>query len=124
MKEKRDIDDDNIEKIFQGIDYDHSGQIHYKEFLAAAMESQGLVTQERLLEAFDRMDSDNSGKISKANLKELLGSDYNEELVGSMLGELEGAEEGEEGIDYEAFLELMYGGGGGVKAKDVKIGGV
>ena len=106
LKEKREIDMEKIEKIFKGIDYDRSGVIHYKEFLAAAMESQGLVTQERLLEAFDRMDSDNSGRISKANLKELLGRDYDEELVKQMLGGDEGKEEG---IDYEAFLELMFG---------------
>ena len=29
-----------------------------------------------MLEVFDRLDSDNSGAISKSNLKELLGKDY------------------------------------------------
>ena len=59
------MSEDQISETFRGLDYDKSGQIHYKEFLAAALESRNLVTEERLLEAFDRMDSDNSGVISR-----------------------------------------------------------
>ena len=36
----------------------------YTEFLAATIESTDLVTEERLAEAFDRLDSDDSGFIS------------------------------------------------------------
>jgi Ca2+-binding EF-hand superfamily protein len=95
------LSDEQIQDIFSGLDYDNSGEVHYKEFLAAAAEAQGLITHERLLEAFDRMDSDNSGFISKENLKDLLGKDYDEALAVEMMGD-----SGE--IDYERFLEVVF----------------
>ena len=70
--------DVEVDNLFKGLDYDHSGQIHYKEFLAAAMESQNMITAERLLETFDRMDEDNSGCISRENLRSMLGKDWDE----------------------------------------------
>jgi hypothetical protein len=51
-----DADDAKIEVLFRGIDRDKSGHIHYDEFLAALSESHGLVTMDRLTEAFDRID--------------------------------------------------------------------
>jgi hypothetical protein len=51
-----DAEDAKIEEIFRGIDRDRSGHIHYDEFLAALSESHGLVTMDRLSEAFDRID--------------------------------------------------------------------
>ena len=93
--------DEAVLAIFEGVDYDGSGQIHYKEFLAAAAESRGLVTHERLLEAFDRMDGDNSGVISRENLEEMMGTDYDEALAKDMVGETGG-------IDYERFLGTVF----------------
>ena len=51
-----DVEDSRIETLFRGIDRDKSGHIHYDEFLAALSESHGLVTMDRLTEAFDRID--------------------------------------------------------------------
>jgi len=48
----------------------------YTEFLAATVEAKGLNLETELLEAFDRMDADDSGYISEANLRELLGTAY------------------------------------------------
>ena len=42
------------------------------EFLAATIECQGQLREEALAEAFDRLDSDNTGFISRANLKSIL----------------------------------------------------
>jgi hypothetical protein len=53
-----DADDEKIEFLFHGIDRDQSGHIHYDEFLAALSESHGLVTMDRLTEAFDRIDKE------------------------------------------------------------------
>ena len=44
-------------------DLDGSGRIRYTEFLAATIEAQGVISEERLAEAFDRLDSDDSGAI-------------------------------------------------------------
>ncbi len=53
-----DADDSKIEVLFRGVDRDRSGHIHYAEFLAALSESHGLVTMDRLTEAFDRIDKE------------------------------------------------------------------
>lgn len=45
-------------------DLDGTGHLKYTEFLAATIESTDLVTEERLAEAFDRLDSDDSGYIT------------------------------------------------------------
>lgn len=42
-------------------DIDGSGRIRYTEFLAATMELHGAIREELLAEAFDRLDSDDSG---------------------------------------------------------------
>ena len=101
------IDDESVERMFAGIDQDKSGQIHYAEFLAALVESQGLVTMERLAEAFDRIDSDGKGYISHDDLKDVLGDDYDKELVDKMIEEADFKKNGQ--VDYDEFLELMFG---------------
>ena len=106
MHSDKHIDDETIEKLFNGIDIDETGQIHYNEFLAAVVESQGLITMEHLADAFDRLDGDEKGYISKDDLKNLLGSDYNEEKVNRMMDEADYKKNGQ--VDYEEFLRLMF----------------
>eukprot|EP00591_Stephanopyxis_turris_P004121 CAMPEP_0195512890 /NCGR_PEP_ID=MMETSP0794_2-20130614/4684_1 /TAXON_ID=515487 /ORGANISM="Stephanopyxis turris, Strain CCMP 815" /LENGTH=624 /DNA_ID=CAMNT_0040640771 /DNA_START=74 /DNA_END=1948 /DNA_ORIENTATION=+ len=106
MQAKNHLEEATLEKLFKDIDIDNSGEIHYAEFLAAVSESQGLVTQERLADAFDRLDSEGKGYINKEDLKRILGSDYNEDLVHKMLEECDSNKNGN--IDYDEFLRLMF----------------
>lgn len=50
--------------------------IRYTEFLASTIESFGGLSEERLAEAFDRLDGDDTGYISASDLREILGSDF------------------------------------------------
>eukprot|EP00592_Proboscia_alata_P020993 CAMPEP_0194421088 /NCGR_PEP_ID=MMETSP0176-20130528/20337_1 /TAXON_ID=216777 /ORGANISM="Proboscia alata, Strain PI-D3" /LENGTH=695 /DNA_ID=CAMNT_0039229031 /DNA_START=87 /DNA_END=2171 /DNA_ORIENTATION=+ len=102
-----DVDDATTERMFSGIDQDGSGHVHYAEFLAALAESQGLVTMERLAEAFDRIDSTGKGYISHDDLKAVLGADYNKGLVDKMIKEADTKDDGQ--VDYDEFLQLMFG---------------
>jgi Ca2+-binding EF-hand superfamily protein len=54
---------------------------------------------ERLADAFDRLDSDGKGYISKDDLKNLLGTDYNEEKVNRMIEEADFKKNGQ--VDYD-----------------------
>jgi len=99
------MDDKAIEAMFKGIDQDRSGQIHYAEFLAALAESQGLVTMDRLAEAFDRIDSEGKGFISHEDLKMVLGKDYDQQTVNHMIEEADFKKNGQ--IDYEELMRLM-----------------
>jgi len=65
---------EDIAKIFHKIDVNKNSVINYTEFLAAALETQGMIEEYRLAEAFDLMDSDDSGYISRDNLRQILGS--------------------------------------------------
>ena len=96
-----------VKDLFESLDYDHSGEIRYMEFIASIIESQGLVTRERLVEAFDRMDSDNKGYISKQNLLDMFGVEANAEMVDEMIKEAGGSSEG---VYLDAFLRLATSG--------------
>lgn len=83
---------------------DGSGRIRYTEFLAATIEAQGAISEERLAEAFDRLDSDDSGYISAANLGEILGQDFPAEEINSIIQEADLTQDGL--ISYAEFLAL------------------
>lgn len=53
--------DDTLEDIFYKIDVNQNNEINYTEFLAAALETQGSIEEHRLAEAFDVLDTDDSG---------------------------------------------------------------
>lgn len=62
--------------LFDEVDDDHDGNLHYTEFLAATLETDGKeVTDDMLAEAFDQLDMDDSGFISTENLQEFLGKE-------------------------------------------------
>mmetsp|Transcript_28057 Transcript_28057/g.61129 ORF Transcript_28057/g.61129 Transcript_28057/m.61129 type:complete len:734 (+) Transcript_28057:58-2259(+) len=78
-----------VEKMFAACDLDGTGIIHYTEFLAATIEAHGAINEEALAEAFDRMDSDDSGYISTHNLREMLGEFVTTEHIEEIILEAE-----------------------------------
>lgn len=100
------LDEEQIKKIFSGMDHDKSGQIHYAEFLAALAEGAGLVTMERVSDAFDRIDSDGKGFISHNDLKNILGENYSTDTVENMIREGDFKNNGR--IDFDEFVQLMF----------------
>ena len=87
------------------MDIDDSGLIHYTEFLAATLETQGHIEEERLAEAFDRLDADDSGYITKQNLRGILGTEYTKEKVETLLSEADIDQNGK--ISFEEFVALF-----------------
>lgn len=59
-----------------------------------------MITTERLLETFDRMDEDNSGTISRENLRNMLGKDWDGSIEEEMF-------QGKDGIDFDTFLKVV-----------------
>ena len=93
--------------LFQ--DLDGSGRIRYTEFLAATIEAQGAISEERLAEAFDRFDTDDSGYISVDNLKDVLGENFPRQEIIDILGDaIDSKDDSDEvqQISYSAFLRL------------------
>jgi len=91
--------------LFATVDVGKTGTVQYREFLAATLEAKGLIREEALAAAFDRLDSDNTGFISRANLKSILGTDWSPEMVDEMINEADIKKNGQ--IDFEEFLVLM-----------------
>jgi len=98
---------------------DGSGRIRYTEFLAATIEAQGDISEERLAEAFDRFDQDDSGCIGVDDLAEILGTNFPRQEIQEIITRANqrtgnsrgsGGESSSSGagntISYAAFLAL------------------
>jgi len=94
--------DNDVENIFKTMDADNNGKIYYTEFLAATLEAHGRIVEETLADAFDRMDSDDTGFISIQNLRDFLGKDCSKEKVIQLMKEADLNGDGK--ISFEEFL--------------------
>lgn len=95
------ISDEMMHEVFESIDLNKTGHINYTEFLAATLEAHGYIEEERVAAAFDRLDSDDSGFISRENLRELLGNDSEEEIT-NIIASVDKDSDGK--ISYQEFL--------------------
>jgi calcium-dependent protein kinase len=85
--EKANYNEETIKEIFESIDVAGNQKIMFTEFIAATIEARGLIAEDRIAEAFDRLDSDDSGFISKENLKEFLGDDITDAELKDVMKE-------------------------------------
>mmetsp|Transcript_2542 Transcript_2542/g.6118 ORF Transcript_2542/g.6118 Transcript_2542/m.6118 type:complete len:134 (+) Transcript_2542:1-402(+) len=79
----------------------------YTEFIAATLEAQGQVDEDRILEAFDRLDVDNSGYISKSNMLDFLADTGASEQEIEQIIEGADTEEKDGQVSYEEFLAMF-----------------
>jgi Ca2+-binding EF-hand superfamily protein len=96
--------ENDLLSMFEAVDLDGTGRIRYTEFLAATIEAQGAISEERLAEAFDRLDSDDSGYISAENLAEILGKDFPRDEIDEIIAEAGVTKDNR--ISYSEFLAL------------------
>ncbi|CAM9401899.1 unnamed protein product, partial [Ectocarpus sp. 13 AM-2016] len=99
------VDGAEVDRVFGAVDMDSSGHLHYMEFLAATIEARGYIEEESLKDAFERLDVDSTGFISRDNLKEVLGKTYDNGLIDKMLEEGDSSMSGS--IEWEDFLIMM-----------------
>merc|ERR1712014_519108 len=71
-----------FEAMVDGLDGDGSGYIDYSEFLAATLDRRTLLTEDVCWIAFNIFDLDNDGRITQAELKQVLSVDGVSEAVG------------------------------------------
>lgn len=100
-----DYSEEEIKAIFRKVDVNQTDVINYTEFLAATLETQGAIEEYRLAEAFDAIDSDDSGYISRENLRNILGSRSDESYIDKLIGEADFRKDGR--VSYEEFLQLF-----------------
>ena len=99
--------DEELVDMFTGMDVDGTGKVSFTEFLAATIESHGSIEEERVAEAFDRIDCDDSGYITVENLKDILGDEVAEDFIDDIINEIkDGGGDQKHHITYEDFLGL------------------
>ena len=87
---------------------DHTGVVKYTEFLAAAMQEQMYLKEDKIHEAFNKLDLNHTGKITKENLHELLGEGTDSEALDRIMEEADYHNNGY--IDLEEFQKMMLQG--------------
>ena len=105
MMKGKDISEQEKNDIINRIDTNKSHKIEYNEFLAACLEQKLYLKEENLLTAFLRLDQDNSGKISKKEIKNALSGELDKEMIDKMVSEFDLDGDGE--IDYKEFINGM-----------------
>lgn len=99
------LSDESKENMFQSLDYNRNGNIMYSEFIAATLESQIQIEESNMRAAFDRIDCDNTGFISKKNLCCLLGDVCNDEFVDGIIREADTNNDGV--ISFNEFMDAF-----------------
>ena len=84
-------------------------QINYTEFLASTLEARVAIEEDLIAQAFDQMDQDKSGYISRKNLCSILGSTMCnptdcDRLVKDILAEVD--TDGDGKISYDEFAAM------------------
>lgn len=64
------ISEDEIDDIIKNLDLANNGVINYTEFLSATIDLNSILTQTKLMALFKTFDVDQTGQISKANIKQ------------------------------------------------------
>lgn len=92
-----------VDKIMQHVDSDNNGVIDYTEFLRATVDMKKLLSEQNLINTFQLFDIDNSGTISKNELKSRLCDEesVDDRIIEALLKEADKDGDGEIG-----FVEL------------------
>ena len=91
--------------VFNNLDLDNSGEISYNEFLTAVIDSQKILTEDRLKKAFDMFDKDGSGTLEIGEIKQYFGG--NDKTWKRILKDIDENEDG--CIDFQEFKKMMVG---------------
>ena len=106
LKSNKELNNEEIENLFKGIDTNNSKKIEYTEFISAAFEEKEYLKEEKLLITFKVFDKDGTGKISKDDIKKILNKeDIEEEDLKQFINKFDLDGDGE--IDYYEFLSNM-----------------
>ena len=102
MQSMKDTDEQEKEDIIKSLDTDKSQKIEYNEFLTACLEQKTYLREEYLIDAFNMLDYDGSGKISKEEIKKAINGDISDEALNKLIKDFDLDGDGE--IDYKEFL--------------------
>ena len=94
----------DLKALYNGIDMNKSGKIDFSEFVAATLSQEKLMDDKKLRRTFDYFDTDSTGKISVANLKEALDIN-NDAKIKEIIKQVDTNKDG--WIQYTEFVNMM-----------------
>ena len=97
-----------VEEIVEKIDYYGNHKINYSEFIAATLDTQKFLTKEKLWILFKHFDTDNSGVLTKDNIKETLafaGKEVTDLEVRKMIADHDTLKNGT--LSFKEFKAMM-----------------
>jgi len=98
-------DEQEVKSVFEALDSNQDHEIHYSDFLAAMLSTKIDLNEELMAATFRKFDTDSSGYITLANLREMLGDTFEGEHVEVLLREAGFDEQG--GISYPEFVAFL-----------------
>ncbi|CAN0031766.1 unnamed protein product [Pylaiella littoralis] len=105
----RGMSEQEVEALFKSVDVDHSGLIHFNEFLAATIQQRHM-DRTVLRPAFDRLDRSHTGFINLQDVTFATGAAANMEESAAMLAHFD--QNGDGQISFEEFVNGMRRMGG------------
>ena len=99
---------EQVEGIITKIDYFGNRKINYSEFIAATLDAKRFLTQEKLWILFNHFDTDNSGVITRENIKQTLafaGKEVSDKEVRKMISEHDTVKDG--ALCFKEFKTMM-----------------
>ena len=97
------MNDDDIDQMFLSVDLDGSGYLDYSEFVIACTSEKNLFNEKKLKAAFKMVDEDDSGFISRPEIKKALGTFTNlkEDQLNLIINQVDQNSDGE--ISFNEF---------------------
>lgn len=101
--------EDEIEDIFRHVDVNQTGSINYTEFLAATLAVKGRIQEQHIAEAFDQLDVDGSGYITRDDLQNILGKEATPGYIEQIMAELDEDQDGKVGyVEFRKAFEKTH----------------
>ena len=102
LSQHRSFTDEDIAQIFSGVNMDHTGRIHYHEFIAATI-TRNEIKEENVKVAFEKL-SNHHEYITAQDIRDLLGADCLDEELEKVMEDISAMPE--ERINYEQVGDL------------------
>lgn len=94
----------DLDRIFNQCDIDKNGFIDFSEFTTAVLSFEMELSSKRLLKAFNAIDKDRNGRISKSELQQALGN-VTDDSIRNIIGDVDADGNGE--IDINEFVQAI-----------------
>ena len=103
----KDMAKDEVDRIFELVDVDHSNEIDFSEFVTATANRGNLLQEDKLKQAFSYYDKDNSGSISVDEIRGVLGvgQHISDEVWKQVVLEVD--ENGDGEVSFDEFKIMM-----------------